>query len=113
MMSECLMAHSHDDNDWRGDIQNDGGQYFFCTLTTPNSLTPDQIDSASYDDGVNDPLTPITTGLQFFAARSRHPGGVNVAMCDASIHFISNTIASNTWAALGTMNGGEAVGSEW
>ena len=97
MMSECLMAHSHDDNDWRGDIQNDGGQYFFCTINTPNSSTPDQINSASYDDGVNDLLMPITTGLQLFAARSRHTGGVNVSMCDASIHFIANTISVKTW----------------
>jgi prepilin-type processing-associated H-X9-DG protein len=31
-------------------------------------------------------------------ARSLHPGGVNVALCDASVHFISDDIdhASNT-----------------
>ncbi len=29
MMSETLRAWSHDDNDWRGDIQNDGGVFKF------------------------------------------------------------------------------------
>ena len=27
LMSEILMAQSHDDNDWRGDIQNDQGEF--------------------------------------------------------------------------------------
>ena len=27
LMSETLMARSHDDNDWRGDIQNDDGVF--------------------------------------------------------------------------------------
>ena len=58
-----------------------------------------------------DPLMPVTTaGQQYSAARSRHPGGVNVAFCDGSIHFISNAIQLGTWQALGTMDGGEVVG---
>lgn len=65
-------------------------------------------------------------------AASRHPGGVNVAMCDASVRFISETIntgdlsvlhdepASNirkytgpsrwgVWGAMGSAAGGESV----
>jgi prepilin-type N-terminal cleavage/methylation domain-containing protein/prepilin-type processing-associated H-X9-DG protein len=115
MMSECLMARSHDDNDWRGDIQNDGAEFFFSTMYTPNSTTPDQIDNASFDAGaVPDPLMPLTTASpQFFLARSRHTGGVNVSMCDASVHFVSNTILTKTWQALGTMNGGDVPASDW
>jgi prepilin-type N-terminal cleavage/methylation domain-containing protein/prepilin-type processing-associated H-X9-DG protein len=109
MMSEYLMATSHDDNDWRGDIQNDDGTFRFHTLTTPNSTTPDNVGWAIPN---GDPLMPVNaTNPEFNAARSRHTGGVNVAMCDGSVQFISNSIAAGTWAALGTMNGGEVVGS--
>jgi prepilin-type processing-associated H-X9-DG protein len=40
-------------------------------------------------------------------ANSKHTGGVNVALCDGSVHFVSYDIALNTWRALGTRNGGE------
>ncbi len=43
------------------------------------------------------------------AARSRHPGGVNVCFCDGSLKFISNTIDVNTWHALWTRAGSEVV----
>jgi prepilin-type N-terminal cleavage/methylation domain-containing protein/prepilin-type processing-associated H-X9-DG protein len=44
------------------------------------------------------------------AARSFHTGGVNCVFADGSVHFISNSIASNTWRALGSINGGEVLG---
>jgi prepilin-type N-terminal cleavage/methylation domain-containing protein/prepilin-type processing-associated H-X9-DG protein len=43
------------------------------------------------------------------SARSRHPGGVNVAMGDASVRFVSETIDLPTWQGLGTRNGNETV----
>ncbi len=107
MMSETLMAKSADDNDWRGDIQNDDGVFKFMTITTPNSSAPDVVNWAV---GPADPAMPYTTtGSQYSAARSRHTGGVNVALCDGSIRFIPNAISITTWSALGTTNGGEVV----
>jgi prepilin-type processing-associated H-X9-DG protein/prepilin-type N-terminal cleavage/methylation domain-containing protein len=44
------------------------------------------------------------------AARSRHPGGVNVLFCDGSVRFVGETIELATWRALGSRNGGEVVG---
>lgn len=44
------------------------------------------------------------------AARSRHPGGVNVALCDGSVRFVSDAIALDTWRALSTTYGKESVG---
>jgi prepilin-type N-terminal cleavage/methylation domain-containing protein/prepilin-type processing-associated H-X9-DG protein len=44
------------------------------------------------------------------AARSKHTGGVNVAFCDGSVHFVSNSINIVTWQALGSRNGGEVLG---
>jgi prepilin-type N-terminal cleavage/methylation domain-containing protein/prepilin-type processing-associated H-X9-DG protein len=111
MMSETLMAKSHDDNDWRGDIQNDDGVFKFMTLTTPNSTAPDVVNWAIAD---SDPLMPVTTaGSQYSAARSRHALGVNVAMCDGSIRFVNNAISLSTWSGMGTINGGEVLGSDY
>jgi prepilin-type N-terminal cleavage/methylation domain-containing protein/prepilin-type processing-associated H-X9-DG protein len=42
-------------------------------------------------------------------ARSYHSGGVNVALADGSVRFITNNIALATWRALGTRGGGEVV----
>ena len=62
----------------------------------------------------NDPLSKnhecenwTTTGV--FAARSRHPGGVNVAMADGSTHFIPENIDWDIWIALGSHQGKETV----
>ena len=43
------------------------------------------------------------------AARSRHAGGVNAAMCDASVRFVVDGIDLRTWRALATRDGGEVV----
>jgi prepilin-type N-terminal cleavage/methylation domain-containing protein/prepilin-type processing-associated H-X9-DG protein len=111
MMSETLMAKSHDDNDWRGDIQNDDGVFKFMTLTTPNSSSVDVVNWAIPD---GDPYTPVSTsGTQYSAARSRHLGGVNVAQCDGSLRFVPNSISLLTWQSLGSMNGGEVIGSNF
>ncbi len=109
MLAETLSAKSPDDNDWRGDIHNDDGVFKFMTLTTPNSSAPDVVNWAV---GPVDPAMPVSTaGAQFSAARGRHTGGVNVAMCDGSIRFVANSIDLVTWQRLGTMNGGEVVGN--
>ncbi len=109
LMSELLKAWSDQDNDWRGDIQNDDGTFRFHTLLTPNTSAPDIIQNGWFQR-TNDPLMPAVAGSsqsQVVAARSRHPGGVNVALCDGSQRSISNSIALNVWQALGSMNGGE------
>jgi prepilin-type N-terminal cleavage/methylation domain-containing protein/prepilin-type processing-associated H-X9-DG protein len=111
MMSETLMAWSHDDNDWRGDIQNDDGVFKFMTLLTPNSSAADVVNWAIPN---GDPRMPVSTaGAQYSAARSRHANGVNVALCDGSIRFVSNSISLATWQSMGTMNGGEVLGNDY
>ena len=46
------------------------------------------------------------------APAAYHPGGVNCAFADGSVHFIKNSIAPQTWWALGTRNVGEVVSSD-
>ena len=68
----------------------------FYASAPPNSLIPDC--GAKHDNGF---------GL--FAARSDHPGGVNVAMADGSARRVASSVAVRTWRAMGTAGGGEAV----
>jgi prepilin-type N-terminal cleavage/methylation domain-containing protein/prepilin-type processing-associated H-X9-DG protein len=42
-------------------------------------------------------------------AGSRHPDGVNVLMCDGSVHFITDTIDLATWRGMGTRYGKELI----
>jgi prepilin-type processing-associated H-X9-DG protein len=122
MMSECLRAQTTGE-DWRGDFHNDAGQFNFMAIYPPNSSTPGaypngaDVELDAYCSKNNDPLMPVvcatSTAGQQFSARSRHFGGVNVCMCDGSVHFILNTIDLAVWQAIATMNGGEAVAESY
>jgi prepilin-type N-terminal cleavage/methylation domain-containing protein len=106
LMSEYLRALSANDNDWRGDIHNDDGVFRFHTINTPNSTVPDNVGWAITNaDPVYMPVNATTP--QHNAARSRHPGGVHVAMGDGTCRFVSNSVALATWRAMGTMDGNE------
>lgn len=42
-------------------------------------------------------------------AKSLHPGGVNVAACDGSVKFVSDTVDLTTWQRLGARGDGNPV----
>ena len=46
-------------------------------------------------------------------ANSFHTNGVNLALCDGSVRFVSYGISITTWRALGTMCGGEVIGNDF
>jgi prepilin-type N-terminal cleavage/methylation domain-containing protein/prepilin-type processing-associated H-X9-DG protein len=46
------------------------------------------------------------------AARSYHPGGVNVAMADGSVKFVKETVNISAWRAVGTKGGGEIISAD-
>ena len=111
LMSEVIMGQTTEDKDWRGDILNDEGTFRFHTIQTPNTSAPDIIADNYYTE-TGDPAMPVADGAftkQQNAARSRHPGGVNVAFCDGSVQFKADNIAQQTWLYLGTMNGEEVI----
>jgi prepilin-type N-terminal cleavage/methylation domain-containing protein/prepilin-type processing-associated H-X9-DG protein len=110
LMSEVIMAGADTDYDIRGDFLNDDRPCTqFMTINTPNSGT----DVSPYCNGTTYPRNPPCTNTgsanSHKAARSRHTGGVNVLLGDGSVRFVSNTITSTTWRALGTMDGGEVI----
>jgi hypothetical protein len=79
------------------------------TFAPPNTSTPDQIYTAVYCNN-QPPLLPCTgTGGAVFYSRSLHPGGVNSALGDGSVRFVSSTINSSIWLGLGTPSDGEVV----
>jgi prepilin-type N-terminal cleavage/methylation domain-containing protein/prepilin-type processing-associated H-X9-DG protein len=93
----------------------------FTTYRTPNSPGFDYIANGRGAPGCVPPdQNPMNAPCKaypspnpnwnVFTARSRHTGGVNVALCDGSVRFVANTIAWATWQALGTSRGGEVVG---
>ena len=65
----------------------------------------------NYPYGQNPPCT-VADLIWYHAARSRHPGGVNVTMCDGSVKFVKNTINLNTYSALSTTQGNEVISSD-
>lgn len=72
----------------------------------PNDLMIDCIGSRAW------PAEDVETRFSTYgwrAARSRHAGGVNVLMADASVHFVDDTVDLNVWRAVSTREEGETA----
>ena len=112
-MTEMLQAPSDSGAqvDRRGRIWNDdSGCYQIMTRATPNSSVKDVsrcVDRPEFD------LPCENTGGSHtndsLVARSHHAGGVQVSMCDGSIHFITNSIDLQLWQDLSSQAGNEVV----
>ncbi len=120
-LSNTLMAsevNQGQDQDFRGLTWWAEGSGF-TVYRTPNSPGYDYISNGSGAPGCvptsQNPLNAdcksfATPNWNVFAARSRHPGGVNVVLCDGSTRFVTSSIDWTVWQALGTSKGGEVVG---
>jgi prepilin-type N-terminal cleavage/methylation domain-containing protein len=87
------------------------GCYTVMTRNTPNSSKRDEgnCSGAIIEAPCNDLATQAIARVgSHNASRSRHPGGVQVLMCDSSTHFVSNDVDLLVWRAMSTMAGGEA-----
>ena len=115
--SECLKGGRdgsvHEYRDLRGAVYHAA----FCWFTTwlpPNTPDPD-VTPDSYRCCVSLPKAPcvsatVAGGPSAMAARSMHPGGVNVCLLDGSGRFVSDNVAWTIWKGLGTTCGGEVLG---
>jgi prepilin-type N-terminal cleavage/methylation domain-containing protein/prepilin-type processing-associated H-X9-DG protein len=92
---------------WWGDAAG------MTTYELPNTGVPDRIYTAGYckNDPLNNMPCAVSSGTHptRFSSRSRHPGGVQVALCDGSVRFVTQAVNLVTWRALGTSQGREAV----
>lgn len=91
----------------------------FTAWYTPNSKGPDYVYNAKQAKNCCGPgpkngknLAANSVGewgiRQVQTSRSLHPGGVEVALCDGSCRFVSETIDLDVWRAATTGAGGEA-----
>lgn len=125
MMSEVIPAKGPNWDGSLGDICLCRGGQSFVSWTTPNSFVPDAVDETCPVDngklGINCVIgyaprpgnsAPYPGDLHH-AARSQHPGGVNVALCDGSVRFVADDIDLTTWRALSTTHGNEILSGEY
>jgi prepilin-type N-terminal cleavage/methylation domain-containing protein/prepilin-type processing-associated H-X9-DG protein len=110
------------EGDERGAIwTNRAGCQTLFTKLGPNSTAPDVLCNVFCPSGgaVNDPAMklPCVAGdfwnNNYASPRSRHPGGVNVVLCDASVHFIRNDIDLDTWQSLGWIADGKTLNTDF
>jgi len=75
----------------------------------PNTTQSDSFQQAVYGVDNRNVGLPAVTGMPDYqiAARSRHPGGVVVGMCDGSIRFMVDSIVIDAWRALATSRGND------
>ncbi|MFM9025245.1 MAG: DUF1559 domain-containing protein [Planctomycetaceae bacterium] len=55
-------------------------------------------------------LAKMYAGYGWRAARSRHAGGVNIAMGDGGVRFVSDAVDAAIWRGTATRSGGETTG---
>ncbi|TWT77255.1 putative major pilin subunit [Posidoniimonas polymericola] len=89
---------------WVGDWSN-GWPFAGYDSTQYNHVAPPNW--SGIDCGVNSiPDAPHEHAV--VAARSDHPGGVNVAYGDGHVDFVTESVDLNVWRASGSRNGGES-----
>jgi prepilin-type N-terminal cleavage/methylation domain-containing protein/prepilin-type processing-associated H-X9-DG protein len=81
---------------WDGDMRSGLYNHYL----TPNSKT--------YDCWQSSP--PHDPAIK--AARSNHPGGVNVLFCDGHVRFLKDSVNLATWRGLSTRAGGEVISDD-
>jgi prepilin-type N-terminal cleavage/methylation domain-containing protein len=96
--------------DRRGRPWNDDSVcYQINTELTPNSKAPDRGVCVNRPEMKLPCISVTAIDQQMMASRSRHTGGVQVMMCDASVHFLTDAIDIVTYRALSTQAGGEVA----
>ncbi len=90
-MSHALNARLDSGQTW---LLSGGSYTLFYPYEPPNTPIPDcgQL---------------LMNGIGLFSARSYHPGGVNAAMADGSVRWVSSGIATATWRSLATRDRGD------
>jgi len=88
----------------------------FTATLPPNTRVPFENDGETFDGDYNSwqegKLNGGSAGPPSYAiitSRSHHPGGVNSAMMDGSVRFVTDDVTIAVWRAMATRGGGEVV----
>jgi len=95
-----------------------GGGPSFMVNRTPNSKIPDELRGPPWQSFVDVPEAPAIgtdsnneDDTAIVSARSRHPGGVQAALCDGSVQFFSENVDLLQWQNLGQPQDGNVIGA--
>jgi prepilin-type N-terminal cleavage/methylation domain-containing protein/prepilin-type processing-associated H-X9-DG protein len=91
-------------------LLNYGGVVGF-SWTPPRPPTPPGPPRFAYIDSFQQ--QPESGQCDPFLAQSPHHGGINVAMGDGSVRFVSAQVSRETWRAAFTPRGREVLGPDW
>ena len=108
LLAECIVVPETGSLDLRGGYFNAAiAETLFSTLNTPNTTVADQLNFARDWR----PLAPrLQTQPWVQYTRSMHTDGVNIAMTDGSVRFVTNMVNAAIWKACGSRSGGESLG---
>jgi len=109
LLAECIVVPDPATSiDARGGYFNACyAETLFSTKNTPNTSVGDGSDF--FTDWP--PLAPTGSSAYVQYTRSRHVGGVNMAMADAAVRFVTDSVDAAIWQAAGSRKGGENVGA--
>jgi prepilin-type N-terminal cleavage/methylation domain-containing protein/prepilin-type processing-associated H-X9-DG protein len=114
----CFVNSDHDARGtWGVNMPGAGG---FMAKTRPNARGSNSTDDAWDCVPIADPAIPPSDPMHctqqnrsdekiWAAARSRHPGGVNVLMADGAAGFIADSVGIDVWQALATISNGDVA----
>jgi hypothetical protein len=108
---EMLQSPAEDRCDRRGRIWNDeAGCYQVMFRFPPNAADPDITRCVDRPE-LNLPCISRSNIPQdeFLSARSRHPGGVHLLICDGSVHHVADGVDLEVWQAYSTIDSEEVV----
>jgi len=116
MMAQCMTFdgspssfHFNSTGRWLpGSDWSNGWPFGFYSSTLYNHVAPPNWNH--WDCGSWSAIPDAPGEHAIISARSGHSSGVNVAMGDGSVTFVTDTIELGIWRALGTRNGGEVNG---
>ena len=116
LFSEVKIRGKKGDDGWGG-----GGGYWgggqhaafgFTTMETPNTSLADRVWRCKDVSFPGSPCLSVGDDInKTVFARSYHSGGVNAAMVDGSVRFVSENIALSPWKAMGSRDGNEVASS--
>jgi prepilin-type N-terminal cleavage/methylation domain-containing protein/prepilin-type processing-associated H-X9-DG protein len=109
LLAECIVVPDPPNGiDCRGGYFNAVyGETMFSTGNPPNTTVGDGM---SYTRNWP-PLAPTGSTAHVQYTRSMHRDGVNVAMADGALRFVTNSVNAAVWTATGSRKGGENLGA--